>query len=88
MMSVHMTELNIACDAGRALLGSESHIGAEVSVLDTTTRKVIAERHFREREEGVAFAGNLGILVETAKYVIDAGGNDMLDDAVQRSRRT
>ena len=82
-MSVHVDEMNIASGAGRALLGSESYIGAKVSVLDATTRKVIAERHFREREKDVSFTGNLGILVEITKNVIDAGSNDMLDDAVR-----
>ncbi len=81
--SVHVNEMNIASDAGRALLGSESYIGAKVSVLDATTRKVIAERHFREREKDVSFTGNIGILVEITKNVIDAGSNDMLDDAVR-----
>lgn len=82
-MSVHVTEMNIASGAGRALLGSESFIGAKVSVQDAATRKVIAERHFREREKDVSFTGNIGILVEIAKNVVDAGSNDMLDDAVR-----
>ncbi len=82
-MSVHVDEMNIASDAGRALLGSESYIGATVSVLDATTGDVIAERYFREQEKDVSFTGNLGILIEITKNVIDAGSNDMLDDAAQ-----
>ena len=82
-MSVHVNEMNIASDAGRALLGSESYIGAKVRVLDATSHKVIAERYFREREKDVSFTGNIGILVEITKNVIDAGSNDMLDEAVR-----
>ena len=52
-----------------------------MSVQDAVTRNVIAERHFREREKDVSFTGNFGILVEITKNVVDAGSNDMLDDA-------
>ena len=82
-MSVHVDEMNLASDAGRALLGSNSFIGANVSVLDATTGEVIAERYFREQEKDVSFDGNLGILIEITKNVIDAGSNDMLDDAAE-----
>ena len=82
-ISVHVDEMNIASGAGRALLGSESYIGANVRVLDATTRQVIAERYFREQEKDISFTGNLGILVEITKNVIDAGSNDMLDEAAQ-----
>ncbi len=82
-MSVHVNEMNIASDAGRAFFGSESYIGASVSVLDATTREVIAERYFREQEKDVSFTGNIGILVEITKNVIDAGSNDMLDEAIE-----
>lgn len=82
-LAVHVNEMNIASDAGRAFFGSKSYIGANVSVLDATTGEVIAERYFREQEKDVSFTGNIGILVEITKNVIDAGTNDMLDDAIE-----
>ena len=80
---VHVDEMNIASGAGRALLGKRSYVGARVQIVDTSTLRTIAERHFREQEKDVSFTGNIGILVEITKNVIDAGTNDMVEDAAQ-----
>ena len=80
---VHVNEMNIASGAGRALLGKQSYVGARVQIVDPSTQRTIAEKHFREQEKDVSFSGNIGILVEITKNVIDAGTNDMVEDAAQ-----
>lgn len=80
---VHVDEMNIASGAGRALLGNRSYVGARVQIVDPSARRTIAERHFREQEKDLTFTGNIGILVEITKNVIDAGTNDMVEDAAQ-----
>ena len=82
-MLVHVDEMNIASGAGRALLGNRSYVGARVKIVDSSTQKTIAERYFREQEKDVSFSGNIGFLVEVTKNVIDAGTNDMVEDATQ-----
>ena len=85
---VHVDEMAIASGVGRALLGSESFIGAQVSIVDVDTNVTIAERHFREREKDVSFGGNLGALIEITKNVADAATNDRVDVAAQEFAET
>ena len=80
---VHVDEMAIASGVGRALLGNESYIGANVRVVDSATNATIAERHFREGDKDVMFGGNLGILVEVVKNVGDAAVNDRVDAVAQ-----
>ena len=80
---VHVDEMVIASGVGRALLGSESYIGAQVSIVDVDTNVTIAERHFREREKDVSFGGNLGALIEVTKNLADAALNDRVDAAAR-----
>ncbi len=82
-MLVHVDEMNIASGAGRAILGNRSYVGARVQIVDPSIQRTIAERHFREQEKDVSFSGNIGLLVEITKNVIDAGTNDMVEDAAQ-----
>lgn len=80
---VRVDEMDIASEAGRALSGSQSFIGARVRILDAANGETIAERHFKESEKQHSFTGNIGILVEITKNLVDAAQNDMLEDAVQ-----
>ena len=83
-MLVHVDEMDIASGVGRAIRGRQSFVGARVQIVDSSTQRIIAERYFREQEKDVTFTGNLGFLVDITKNVIDAGTNDMVEDAVQK----
>ena len=73
----------IASRVGRAVLGNQSLIGGKVEVLDVLTEKMIAEMHFREQEKDIEFSGNLGILVEVTKNVLDGAMNNRVEKAAK-----
>ena len=80
---VHVDEMNIASGIGRALLGSSSFIGAQVSIVDVSTGEILLEKHFREQEKDVSFSGNIGGLIELTKNVVDAAVNDRVEEATR-----
>ncbi len=82
-MLVHVDEMDIASGAGRAIFGKESYIGGKVDIVDVASNKIIAERHFREREKDVSFGGNLGGLIELTKNIVDAVANDRVDEVAR-----
>ena len=80
---VHVDEMDIASGIGRAVVGNESYIGGKVDVVDASTNEIIAEEHFREREKDVSFSGNVGVLFELTKNIIDAVSNDRIEEAAR-----
>lgn len=80
----HDDSMNITGEAGRGLLGSASPIRPQVRVRHASTQDVLAERHYREQETDPSFSGNIGILVEVARNVIDAANNHTAEDAARK----
>lgn len=80
---VHVDEMVIASGVGRAVLGNESYIGANVRVVDVDTNTTIAERHFRAGGDRVSFGGVLAV-VEIARNVGDAVSNDRVEAVAGR----
>lgn len=78
----HVDEMNIASGFGRAIGGNPSFIGAQVRVIDASSRSVIAEKHFRVQEKRVSFDGLL-VIVEITKNVIDATTNDEIEEVAR-----
>lgn len=89
LIVTHVDEMNIASGFGRAVGGNSSFIGAQVRVIDASTRVVIAERHFRVQEnKGDSSDAQLVhvltlFISKIAENIIDAVANDEIEEVAR-----